>query len=877
MKKSVSLFLAFLMIFSLCVPAAASGTSDEENQPLRLVVPEGWEMNIGDSRTVEAVFSSEITNRVLTWESQYRDIASVDEWGRVTALGKGTTAITASNSDGISHSVVLTVTETSTKIEKDNKEKHDFNGEAAEENNVLQKLVTRYAKENSEAVPDFVKDEGTYADAKKAITKDNAIWTITDYGVLRTDENSQNERDIEQRFMGDRYFYSADTGDGNVLAIFSDGENGIWTAMAEGYTHIEMVSMNGTDKAAVMSDNTQEYVERRGMVANAYYNEELSEWIPNETDNDGLWTAMYGAGELMRYAVLRDDPTATAEEIEKARNTATLSTEAVLFLTYVSMRQGTTESYIRAQRNGNVTDLDLGKYYTNEALLEGGDYSQNIPGVSPADAFEKMNKYYMLFGKRSYIMSADNLELMNSGDWADPSVETNGTYAKRTRLLEGFWARTYSLKDENNPIDGNIYWVHNGDGTATGVSSKQPDEDEYLLHGENLRGVVTDASGEMPQRLWDDLIGSGYDLTDVVYKGDTSADEVIGHLFIYKLAYDILGPEDPEIKEMIETTMTKFAQHLVDNGYSLCEATGQPTTWGKYNRTYFHNGQNVGGGPLQSAVLLTAFKLTAYVTGDKKWEDEYRMAALDPAYEYATIMTQDWERYKMAILEYAANVSPVISFLVRPLMDTEIVKVIYRMILNYSDEEMAMLAYYLLFQMEDDEDLLAYYKDGLEDWWYSISFSENPLWYYIYQLAYPDEVKSDYYGNSLIETAAWSLSRHPIDTTKYSATNVNRDDVRELDLEEDCGIGGTRVLSYDPNVKKPLFADSDNGTLKLIGILFSASKLTWKVAAPDERALHKFNSSTYQLDDHHSPYSMEGSTTYTLPYWMGRYHGMLEA
>ena len=876
MKKIISLILTLIMVSSLCLPAAVFTSAAEDKNLLRLVVPENWEMKEGDSRTVEAVFSSEITNRVLTWSSDSPGVACVDQCGRVTALKKGTAAISAETADGHSHSVVLTVTETSTKTEKENKAKHDYNGKPAEENPVLQKLVTRYSKEKSADVPSFVKDESTYADAKTATTADGSVWTITSYGILRTDENAKNPRDTEQRFMGDRYFYSADTSEGNVLAVFPDGKNGVWTVMNEGYTHIEMIELSGTEKAAMMSETTQEYVARRGMVANAYYNSEQQKWIPSETDNDGLWTAMYGAGELMRYAVLRDDPEATKEEIEAAKKTATLATEAVLFLTYVSMRQGTTESYVRAQRNGNVTDLDLGKYFTNEALTENGDYSQNIPGLSPADAFEKMNRSYMLWGKRTYIMSSDNLALINSADWSDPSVETDRAYAKRTRLLEGFWARTYSLKEEGNSLDGNIYWVHNGDGTATGVSTKQPDEDEYLLHGENYRGVVTDASAEMPQRLWDDLIGSGYDLTDVVYKGDTSADEIIGHLFIYKLAYDILGPEDAEIKELIETTMRRFAQHLVDNGYSLCEATGQPTTWGKFNRTYFHNGQNVGGGPLQSAVLLSAFKLAAYVTGEQKWEDEYRMAALDDAYEYATIMTQDWERYKMAILEFAASVSPVVSFLVRPLMETEFVKVVYRMILNYSDEEMAMLAYYLLFQMEDDETLLSYYKDGLEDWWYSISFSENPLWYYIYQLAYPDEVKTDYYGNNLIDTAAWSLSRHPIDTTKYLATNNNRDDVKELDLEEDCGIDGTRVLSYDPNVKKPLFADSDNGTLVLIGILLSSAKLTWKVAAPDERSMHKFNSSTYQLDSHHSPWEMEGSTTYTLPYWMGRYHGFLK-
>ncbi len=871
MKKIIALTLSLIMVFSLCLPAGATFWRDDVIA-VRLVVPENWEMNVGDSRSVEAVFDGSVTNRVLSWKAEPAEVASVDKWGRVTALSQGTATVTATLSDGSFSKAELKVTETSTKLEKENKTKHDYALGAEEEGDALQKLVTRYGKDSAE-VPAQVKDESKYENAKTAVTADGAKWEITAYGVLRTDEKASNERDKKQRFMGDRYFYTNDSE--NVLAIFPDGEKGIWTAMKDGYTHIELKEIDGTDKAAIMSENSQKYVARRGMVSNSYFNGER--WVPNESDNDGLWTAMYGAGELMRYAVLRDDPTATAEEIEAARKTAYLSAEAVLFLSYVSMRSGTTEAYVRAQRNGNVTDLDIGKYYTSEALTLGGDYSQNIPGISPADAFRKMNTKYMCFGIRSYIMDEDNLSLYNPSSWSDPSLVTDAEYEKRTRLLDGFIARTYSLKQENNPVDGNVHWVHGGDGTATAVSTKSPDDNEYLLHGENYRGTVTDASVEIPQRLWDDLIGSGYDLTDVVYKGDTSSDEVIGHLFIYKIAYDILGAEDPEMKELITTTVEKFAQHLVDNSYCLTEATGQPTTWGKYNRAYLHNGQNVGGGALQSAVVLSAFKLAAYMTGDKKWEDEYRMAALDPAYEYAQVMTQYWDRYKMAILEYAASASPIISFILRPFMETEIIKVIYRMIINYSDEEMAMLAFYLLFQMEDDETLLTYYREAINQWWrYSMSMSENPLWYYIYQLAYPNEEKTDYYGNSLVETAAWSLSRHPMDMRKYSATNKNRDDVRELDLEEDCGIDGTRVLSYNPSKGTPWFSSSDNEIIKVIGIVLSGAGLEWTVAAPDERAIHKFNNSTYVLEDHHSPNSMEGSTTYTLPYWMGRYHGMLK-
>lgn len=869
MKRLLSLVLVLALVSSTLVSASAAFTKN--NKALRLVVPEDWEMDIGDSRTVEPVFSASVSKRTLTWSAEPASVATVDSWGRVTAVGEGTAKITAGSPDGLSSSVTLNVVKTPTK-KSENKPRQDYELEAAEEGTNLQKVVTRY-KNGSKKVPDHVKNSLDYKNAQQAVTKDGAKWSITNYGVLRVDESAKNARDKEQRFMGDRYFYTADTTNGNVLAIYPDGEYGIWTVMSQGYTHIEMKKMSGTEKAAIMSDNTQKYVARRGMVSESYLDSETGNWLPVESDNDGLWTSMYGAGELMRYAVLRNDPTATREEIEAARKTAYLSTEAVLLLTYISMRTGTVESLVHAQRNGSVASVNIGKWYSTDVLKAGGDYSQNVPEQSPAAAFDSMYNKYIKFGIGSYLMKDSNLKTFASDDWA--TFDNTAKAEKRTRLLEGFWARTYSLSEEGKEIDGYIHWKHNGDGTATGVSTKKPTEAGYLLSGENLRGVTVDASGEIPQRLWNDLIGSGYDISDIVYKGDTSADEIIGHLFIYKLAYDILGPEDEEIRQLIARTMDSFAQHIVDNGYSLCDGSGQPTTWGKFNRTYLHNGQVLGGAPLQTSVILSAFKLAAYVTGDQKWENEYRMAALDPAYEYAKVMTQELERYNMSILEYANSVSPIIGFILRPIVGTDLFRFVYRIILNYSDEEMAMLAYYLLFQMEDDETLLTYYREGLNDWWYSISHSENPCWYYIYQLAYPNEEKTDIYGNSLIETASWSLNRHPIDTRRYLASNSNRDDITMFDLEA-AGIGGTAKLSYDPNVKKPKFYQNKNGILQIIGVVLCGGKLPWKVAAPDERELHKYNGSTYRLGTESQSEVMEGSTTYTLPYWMGRYHGMIK-
>lgn len=57
-------------------------------------------------------------------------------------------------------------------------------------------------------------------------------------------------------------------------------------------------------KAEIMVENTQKDVMRYGLASGAAYNDHqiLDRSI---TDNDALWTGLYGAGELMRYATLK--------------------------------------------------------------------------------------------------------------------------------------------------------------------------------------------------------------------------------------------------------------------------------------------------------------------------------------------------------------------------------------------------------------------------------------------------------------------------------------------------------------------------------------------------------------------------------------------
>lgn len=864
----VSRIVSFVLSFAILISSFFSGFVPV-GEKLRITVPEDWELCVGDSRSLECVFSEKIENRNLVWSVEPETVATVDKWGRVTAKSVGKATVTAEG-DGFSDSVVLNVVETPTLIE-DRKETVNYEKEGTEEVENLQKLVYRFPHGSNE-IPESVSSVTDYENHQTAVTADGAVWQITDYGVLRTDKNAPTQRDVEQRFMGDRYFYSNDSQ--NVLAIFPDGENGIWTVMESGVTHIVMMEASGRLKAWYLSDMTQNYVARHGYVDQAYRSG--SGWVSYESDNDGLWTSMYGAGELMRYATLRDDPNATEAEIAQAKEIAYKSSEAVLMLYYITMRTGTTEAYVRRQIPQNIPGGATDRWLSGAALEKGGDSSVILPAKSPAKVFNESIASLTFMNSLSKLENKGFYEAVNENDWSDPSANENTEYEKRTRLLEGFPARTYSLKSENVSRKDNIYWTVNSDGTATGISDKSPDKEGYLLNGENLRGVTVDASGEVPERLWNDLLGEEYSAEDIIYKTDTSADELIGHMFIFKLMYDIIAPEDPEIKELLVNAIDGLAQHLSDNGYMLCDATGQPTTWANFSRSMMSAGSSVAESSLHSLVLLSVFKTAAYITGYQKWENEYRMAALDPAYEYAKVTAQHYERMLAAIKYYAADATiPLVGNIIGLLDKTDLIETVYRFIVNYSSEEMAMLGFYVMFQLEDDEEILRYYRQGIDDWWISIRYSENPLWYYIYQLAYPDKEITDYYGNNITETAAWSLSRHPADLVTYSATNSNRDDVAQLKLS-DIGLNFNVVLSYNLKTSNPLpEVSKDSEILDIVKYILKAVKVDWAVAAPDERALHKYNTSSYYISGYHNSNMMQGSTTYTLPYWLGVYHGML--
>jgi hypothetical protein len=278
------------------------------------------------------------------------------------------------------------------------------------------------------------------------------------------------------------------------------------------------------------------------------------------------------------------------------------------------------------------------------------------------------------------------------------------------------------------------------------------------------------------------------------WKGDTSSDEVVGHFFMFSVAYDLLP--DAELKKRIAVTAKRIMDHILDHGYELSGPEGKQTTWGWWSPKALteHRGERA----LNSLQLLSFLKTAFHITGEARYEAEYRKAAWD--FKYADWITR--------LKEFRGD-------------------------LNYSDEELAMLPFYCVFQYEHDPALLKAYRKALDEWWTNIQREANPLWTFIYVTGHP-EAPID------LTSAVWTLYRMPMDTIFWAVRNSQRQDIT-------WAAEGDRF-----------------GERETVNLL-----------PPDERPIMRWNSNPFVVDGGGDGHSEDDGAAFLLPYWMGRYHKFL--
>ena len=533
-----------------------------------------------------------------------------------------------------------------------------------------------------------------------------------------------------------------------MQVVDGDGDNGVYVLTRTSVAHIAMKLMTAKEKAVFLSEVDMKHVQRRGMLSGGRWDEKNKRWVGRESDNDGLWTALVAMGDICRYAVLKDDPSSTKEEIARAKEVATRWTEAVLLLAYIPAWKGVVPSFVRYNEPGT-------NRASKEFLLEGKEYKINMPDNGPT----------------GYVVS--KVGPLHPEDWA-----TQGMPEIVFRNVEGYIARSYHVNDpENDPIpfEDGVFFRKKRTPDGKLISVRIPSTSEK---GDDLPPLLSiDSSMEIPERLrklYTDEVnpktGKHWGDDDITYKCDTSNDELVGHYAVWHLAYDVLGPEDPELAEMIKTITQRHAKHFTENNYCHTDAGGQPTSWARMNREYYVNEFSDGfpDAPLGLSILLQLYKVAHHITGDEQWNEEYRKLALDEPYRYADLLKEHFERYRIIAKDLVEDEND----------DEEIFNRVVK-IMNYSDVRMAAISYYTLSQLETDPVLVEKYRAGADSWWELEKYARDIEWSLMYQVINNEKEQFDGFGRSCIDMLKWQINRYPVNSRELFMDNSTRPDMRE--------------------------------------------------------------------------------------------------
>ncbi len=273
---------------------------------------------------------------------------------------------------------------------------------------------------------------------------------------------------------------------------------------------------------------------------------------------------------------------------------------------------------------------------------------------------------------------------------------------------DGFFARTYMAPDERLP-DGGLFFERKGDMA-------------YVVETETSRkmGIVGESiycGTPIPERLKHLYEDEGYTSDGLIYKGDTSSDEVTLNYACMRYAHEILGPTDPELDEIIKDAIKNTTYHFIDNDYQLVDFQGKPTSWAKWNLTYFNSDIGWSDGALNSAEIM--FYLLAcdkVLGGDEKCKNAIKDLL---SKGYAQIATKHNERF------YKASMAGGFDL---------------REDLMYGDHMLSVVTFWQLCDLETDEKLLECWKKGFRSWQRTLSKEHSPCYDFPYILATGDKI-----------------------------------------------------------------------------------------------------------------------------------------
>ncbi|MGD9645928.1 MAG: hypothetical protein AB7U73_09455 [Pirellulales bacterium] len=300
------------------------------------------------------------------------------------------------------------------------------------------------------------------------------------------------------------------------------------------------------------------------------------------------------------------------------------------------------------------------------------------------------------------------------------------------------------------------------------------------------------------------------------WKGDTSSDELDGQYFAFAIYYDVAATA--EQRDLIRPYVQRMTDHLLDHDYYYVGPSGKPTRWGVFAPEKLNQDLDwIDDRGLNSLEILSHLKVADHIVGGPR---------------YAEAAKELIEKHSYAI-------------------NTVEQKILWPpQAVNHSDDELAFLAYYPLLRYERDPELRRIYLTSLERSWQIERPEKSPFFNFIYaacrqagsqsdpaqrpEKAYLDPTEYDQ------EAAIEWFREVPADTFEWAVKNSDR-----LDLGE--------VVQNRFDRKRSRF-----------------------VLPIAERRVMRWNGDPYELDGGGDGRSRDDGTFILLPYWMGRYHRLID-
>tara|TARA_R110002167_G_scaffold49412_18_gene144759 strand:- start:1129 stop:3384 length:2256 start_codon:yes stop_codon:yes gene_type:complete len=247
------------------------------------------------------------------------------------------------------------------------------------------------------------------------------------------------------------------------------------------------------------------------------------------------------------------------------------------------------------------------------------------------------------------------------------------------------------------------------------------------------------------------------------WKGDTSSDELCGHLFGYYCYYNLVA--DEKEKQRVADHFSKIMDHLIQNDFNLIDVDGKPTKWGIWSpKMLNYNPDWAPEKALNSLELLSFLKFTYHITKNEKYQNEYLKLIKDEGYLENTKMMHD----------------------TNPAWET------------YFDIYMTLYLYPPLINYEADPMIKKVYQDNMDEWFAKHKRSKSPMVNFTYNLLAGN---ADELDNSIA-----FLKDAPLDLVDWDIDNGKREDLRmvRFPILEDLQVGlrppsEYRTVRWDQN------------------------------------------------------------------------------